>query len=48
MEYQRIISYGTVMSLEQLNSLGAEGWKLCAAVKVTDNSYNYLFVREKK
>lgn len=48
MEYKRITNYGTIMSIDQLNALGAEGWKLCAAVKMTDNSYNYLFVRDTK
>ena len=46
-EYLRQIVYGSIMDLEVLNSLGKQGWVLCAAVKVTDIQYNYLFYRFK-
>lgn len=44
-EYKRLTVYGAVMSIDELNSLGNEGWELCAAVLLTTNVYNYLFKR---
>ena len=44
-EYKREIVYGSIMSLDNLNKLGKDGWILCAAVVMTNNSFNYLFYR---
>lgn len=44
-EYKRVIVYGSIMSIDDLNMYGDEGWILCAAV-VLGNGYNYLFCRE--
>lgn len=44
-EYLRKTVYGSVMSVEELNELGAQGWILCAAVKMTEAQYNYLFYK---
>lgn len=46
-EYLRKAVYGSVMSIDELNELGAQGWILCAAVKITEAQYNYLFYRFK-
>ena len=43
-EYLRKTVYGSVMSVEELNELGAQGWILCA-VKMTEAQYNYLFYK---
>jgi hypothetical protein len=44
-EYLRKTVYGSVMSVEELNELGAQGWILCADVKMTEAQYNYLFYK---
>lgn len=44
-EYLRKTVYGSVMSIGELQTLGNEGWELCAAVKMTDISFNYIFKR---
>lgn len=44
-EYLRKTVYGSVMSIEALQALGKDGWELCAAVKMTDISFNYIFKR---
>lgn len=46
-EYLRKTVYGSIMSINELESLGEEGWIMCAAVKMTDIQYNYLFYRFK-
>lgn len=43
-EYLRKTVYGSIMSINELESLGEEGWIMCAAVKMTDTQYNYLFI----
>lgn len=45
-EYRRETVYG-LMPIETLNALGAEGWIMCAAVKVMPSQYNYIFYRVK-
>lgn len=43
-EYLRKTVYGSVMSVEELNELGAQGWILCAAVKMSDlDNYQWAF-----
>ena len=46
-EYLRKTVYGSIMSINELESLGEEVWIMCAAVKMTDTQYNYLFYRFK-
>lgn len=44
-EYLRRTVYGSVMSIDELNELGGQGWILCAAVKITEAQYSYLFYK---
>lgn len=37
-EYLRKTVYGSVMSVEELNELGAQGWILCAGIANARNS----------
>ena len=44
-EYKRVTVFGSVMSIDNLNELGQQGWILTAAVKLTETQYSYLFYR---
>lgn len=41
-KYRRVISEGSILSIEELEQIGNEGWIMCAATPIGRN-YHYLF-----